>query len=1052
MAKYIEQVFGAAGLLAQQFPGYVPRPGQLQLVREIEAAISNAEHTIAEAPTGTGKSIAYLVPAIWHVTEGGAALVQARVPEERREDADEFDAGFDRDENGQPEPPRAIVVTANIALQEQLFSKDLPLLREVLPWPFTFALAKGRGNYLCVSGETRVITRDGTREIRTIAGSRQMLLDARGQWVESEVRAFGKAKLLRVDLRRGNARLTVHATADHRWFQKPAQDGAPIETTTGRLALGDRLACAWPIQIVKQIRPSPFGIAHGVVYGDGSIYGGSEAAPSRTAFVVLHGKKRELLKYFPGSHFKEQHLEGYAEDAVRVVDLPVFFKDRPALDEAPSYLYGWLAGYFGADGCVSKSGEATLSAARMEDIEFVQALCSRLGIRTGLPSTRMRVGINQTEPSAIHSIGFVASTLTPEFFVREHHRARCETPRRERGGRTFWTVEAVTTTEREEEVFCAVVPTTHSFTLEGNLLTGNCLDRFDDAVAEHILAPPTGYDAREQWGEIVRWGSTTKTGDLSELPFEPLPMLRTKFTTSADDCTGKACPRFEDCHAEKAKKLVAGARVVVTNYHLFFASLAMQKEFGKGLLPPADIVIMDEAHKAADVARDFFGFRFTAGSVRWACRLLTPPKTQGKKKSALPMLDAELKEKVLELADAFFAELLTLAQSEKYFARLTEPHASSTWQMLHAGLLDVKRCYEGAASTELLARDRKSEVRKAARKAGILAAQLKQAMLAPGSGEVDEGGTENAVFFLELYGRAPELKCALCSKLIDVAPVLQSELFEASTTRSAIITSATLATRDPKKGGFDWIQGELGAYDARELQTPSPFDFRRQALLVIPEGLPDPSARDFADRIAEHVLQAVEQARGRTLGLFTSYKGLEAAHALVKRRLGDRYLILRQGEAPRTQLIKRFRENVSSVLLGTESFWAGVDVPGESLSCVVIDRIPFETPNDPIVDAMSERLGKKYFKEIAIPRAAIKLRQGFGRLIRASGDRGCVVLLDRRLTDKPYGRLLLASLPETARSRSLQDVGRFLAHNDASLLRSPQGAPSQGQERASSRA
>ena len=717
---YVEQVFGAAGLLASKFPGYTPRAGQLQLVREIEAAISGAEHTIAEAPTGTGKSIAYLVPAIWHVTEGGQQLVQARVPEEPREEADEFDAGYDRDENGQPEPPRAIVVTANIALQEQLVSKDLPLLREVLPWPFTFALAKGRGNYLC-------------------------------------------------------------------------------------------------------------------------------------------------------------------------------------------------------------------------------------------------------------------------------------------------------------------------------------LNAFDDAVAEHLLAPPTGYDARVQWAEIVRWGSATKTGDLSELPFEPLVQLRTKFTTSSDDCTGKACPRFEDCHAERAKKAVGSARVVVTNYHLFFASLAMQREFGKGLLPPADIVVMDEAHRASDVARDFFGFRFTAGSVRWACRLLTPPKTQGKRKSALPMLDAELKEKVLALADGFFQALLDHAQSEKYFARLVAPHAVPGWEHLYNGLLDVKRCYEGAASTELLQRDRKSEVRKAARKAGILAAQLRQAMLEPGSGVVDEQGVTNAVFFLEVYGRAPEVRCALCSKLIDVAPVLRSELFEAPTTRSAIITSATLATRDPAKGGFDWIEGELGAYEARELQTPSPFDFRRQALLVIPEGLPDPSARDFADRIAEHVLLAVEQAQGRTLGLFTSYKGLEAAHALVKRRLGDRYLVLKQGEAPRMQLIQRFKANVSSVLLGTESFWAGVDVPGESLSCVVIDRIPFETPNDPIVDAMSERLGKKYFKEVAIPRAAIKLRQGFGRLIRASGDRGVVVLLDRRLTDKPYGKLLLASLPDTGRSRTMSDVGRFLAGK-------PLGAPSPGQERASSRA
>ncbi len=696
---YIEEVFGAQGLLAKEFPGYVVRPEQLQVVREVDAAIVGAEHTLTEAPCGVGKSLAYLVPAIWHATEGAAAIRAARVEDEPAEYApDEEDEDYGQRPAASAEPVRVVVVTANIALQEQLVDKDLPLLRRVLPWPFAFALAKGRGNYLCLS-------------------------------------------------------------------------------------------------------------------------------------------------------------------------------------------------------------------------------------------------------------------------------------------------------------------------------------RFEDAAAEHILAPPSGYDAREQWQAVSKWAAETKTGDVSELPFEPLSHIRPKFTTTADECTGRACPNVQECFAEKARTAVAQAQVIVTNYHLFFASLAMQKEFGKGLLPPHDLVILDEGHKAADVARNFFGFKLSLGSIKWATRLLVPPKSSSKK-SPMPMLDEELRERVMFRAEDFFAALLVRRQSREYYARLVEPNAAP-WSELYALLLEVKRVYDGAASTNMLAPDRKAEIIKASRKVGIVADNLRRAMTLPGSGVVDANGDENEVFFIEEMGRETK-HAALCSMLVDVSGVLRSELFQGTRVRSAIVTSATLATGDPKRGGFDWISSELGAEDARELQTPSPFDFSSQALLVIPTGLPDPKEKDFADRIGEYVVEAVEQAKGRTLGLFTSYKGLEAGYQQVKRAFGDRYLVMRQGDAPRTQLIARFKENVNSVLLGTESFWAGVDVPGESLSCVVIDRIPFDSPEDPIMNALDERLGRDFFKQVSIPRCAIKLRQGFGRLIRAAGDRGVVVVLDRRLTDKPYGKMLLASLPAANRSRDLADIGRFL--------------------------
>ena len=710
MGNYIDETFGEGGLLAQKFEGYAPRPAQLQVVREIEQAIAGAEHTLTEAPCGVGKSIAYLVPAIFHATTGAAAIRAARVSDEpaeyvtdrgeRDEESDfdeEFAGGADRAPTPEEEPVRVVVVTANIALQEQLVIKDLPLLQSVLPQLFTFAIAKGRGQYLC-------------------------------------------------------------------------------------------------------------------------------------------------------------------------------------------------------------------------------------------------------------------------------------------------------------------------------------LDRFDDAQAEFLLMGPQGFDAKEQWATISQWAATTADGDLSELPFEPLAQLRTKMTVSADECLGKVCARFDACHAEKAKRKIATAQVIVTNYHLFFASLAMQKEFGKGILPPADIVILDEGHKAADVARSFFGFKISLGTVSWATRLLVPPKAS--KKSPIPPLDPELRARILEAAERFFDALLSFRRSRDYYARLVAPDAAP-WKDLHALLLDAKRVYDGAAHTNLLAPDRKQEVLKASRKVAIVAEAIRRAMQHPGSGIVDANGVENEVFFIEEQGR-DQKKEALCSMLVDVSDVLREELFN-SKVRSVIVTSATLATKEASKGGFDWLSGELGAEDARELQTPSPFDFEEQALLCIPSDLPDPKDREFHAKVAEVVCDAIEQAKGRTLGLFTSYKGLEAAYQRVQAEFGDRYLVMRQGDAPRTQLIQRFKDNVSSILLGTESFWAGVDVPGESLSCVVIDKIPFSTPEDPVMSALDERLGRAFFKDVAIPRAAIQLRQGFGRLIRSAADRGVVVICDRRLTDKPYGRLLLASLPFARRSRDINDVGRFLA-------------------------
>ena len=236
-------------------------------------------------------------------------------------------------------------------------------------------------------------------------------------------------------------------------------------------------------------------------------------------------------------------------------------------------------------------------------------------------------------------------------------------------------------------------------------------------------------------------------------------------------------------------------------------------------------------------------------------------------------------------------------------------------------------------------------------------------------------------------------------------------------------TSATLATGEGRDA-FGYVKKELGIDNARELVAESPFRWADQVLLVLPRTMPDPSDRDrFTPAVASHVRDVCKAAGGRTLGLFTSYKNMEAAAGACA---GLPFRVLKKRDAAPRQLVERFKADVSSVLLGCESFWAGVDVPGEALSCVVIDRLPFPTPDDPVIDAIAAK-DDRWFFNVAVPRAVIQFKQGFGRLIRTTTDRGCVVVLDTRVVTKGYGRSFLKALPPVQVTERIEDVARFLA-------------------------
>jgi ATP-dependent DNA helicase DinG len=518
-----------------------------------------------------------------------------------------------------------------------------------------------------------------------------------------------------------------------------------------------------------------------------------------------------------------------------------------------------------------------------------------------------------------------------------------------------------------------------------------CPSRLHEQEAEPQLdAPGEPFDANA-YQAILAWAETTETGDKSELPFEPPARLWRRFSIASEDCKGNECRFRDQCFAAKAKARAEQAMVVIANYNLLHLHLHLREITGRDLiLPPFDIAICDEGHKMADIAREFFGFRVTAGSVRWAGRLLNR------------MGHVRLATRLETETSAFFDALDAYERSDAYDRRLRAPGAVPH-QALRTALVETFRAYQEGMD-DVLDADARAELTRAMARAMALVIQLDSAM-----GLAEEG----SVYFLE---RMPKGGVALASKVVDVSERLRKLFFDA--TPSVIVTSATLTTG----GSFEHAKRELGMRDARELVVESPFDFEKQVLLIVPESLPSPQDPSFVDAVADTVAQIIELAEGRTLGLFTSYRNMNAAY---ERLSGCGYRVLRQGDAPRTQLIEAFRKDVRSVLLGTESFWAGVDVPGESLSCVIIDRLPFPPPDDPVLDAVSER-DPDWFQDFSLPRAIIAFKQGFGRLIRSQLDRGVVVVLDERLVTKRYGKKFIGSLPYTLKSRRLAHVRHFL--------------------------
>jgi ATP-dependent DNA helicase DinG len=525
------------------------------------------------------------------------------------------------------------------------------------------------------------------------------------------------------------------------------------------------------------------------------------------------------------------------------------------------------------------------------------------------------------------------------------------------------------------------------------------------------------------------WIGATETGDLGELVSMPEhDPLRLAVASSSETRVGAACQYYDACFVTRMRREAEQARLVIVNHHLFLADLALRGAHPGRVLPDYDMVIFDEAHQLEDIATEFFGVRVTSGRVE---RSLGDAERTLRTAGALDPLFGGRKNATVEAArsaaSAFFAELAKTARDEA--GRVTL-EADAFAGELERAYLELDGTLDGVVAS---ARAAAGRVMEGARKDAALADALdvverRAETLREQLAAVVKGGA-GRVTWVELGSRG----VSLSSSPVDLSFVLRERIFES--VAGVVMTSATLATRSSgtseAKGPFDYVRSRLGLSDDNiqvdELVVGSPFDFARQALLYTPKDLPSPQSPAFLDQAVERVRALVEVTGGGCFVLTTSVRSMRSFHARLKSVLPGHRVLL-QGEAPKAALLSRFRAEQDAVLVATMSFWEGVDVPGRALRLVVLEKIPFSVPSDPIVQARSralEEAGKNPFMELSVPAAAITLKQGFGRLVRSRRDHGIVALLDERVHRRGYGKALLEALPPARRSSELEEVRSF---------------------------